>query len=212
MSRHSSPDTATAKRHETDNGRSSPSGNRQDTSQQEQREQEQFALDSRRVALAGVAAAALVLLGLLVINMTSGSDARQLLDGLLPVIRSLSGGIMTATTTILALMLTMLSMTNSSVDARFNSTFYARIRQLALADTVVFVAGVMLLMATSLPLTDARLANIPESFYQYIYIGLMVGAALVTGGIVAVTLLLYNAIAGVMRAMHPQKESELTQG
>lgn len=180
----------------------------QSTEQSEQEDQALLIKDVRRAAIGGVLAAAAILLGALVINLTTEGDARLLLESMLPSVRILCSGIMTATTTILALMLTMLSMSNTS-EIRFKETYYKRVRQIALVDTAVFAGGVILLLTTSLPFEESL--SVGANWYQISYAGILLAAAILGGGVLGVMLLLYGALIGVISVLHPDKSSELTR-
>lgn len=78
--------------------------------------------DTRRAAIFGIIAAGAILAGSWIINATSGSAPRVLLESMLPSVRSLCSAVMTASSTILALMLTMLSL-SSGQDLKFKPDY-----------------------------------------------------------------------------------------
>lgn len=93
--------------------------------------------------------------------------------------RFLYSSVMTATATIMALMLTMLSVSRAR-EGTFKAVHYDRVRQIALVDTVTFAAAIILGYAAVL------------------------GRALIS-----IILLLYNAITDMMSVVHPDQASKM---
>lgn len=162
--------------------------------------------EQRQAIVGGVIAGVIALGGMLLINVSSGSEARLLLEAMLPSIRFLCSAVMTASATILALMLTMLSFSGQQ-DARLKSSHYERVRQIALVDTITFAAAIILLLILSLPLAESQ--DVPPSWYTVVYYLTMFYAAALGGALISIVLLLYNAIVDMIRVIHPEARSEL---
>ena len=162
--------------------------------------------DQRQAILGGVVAGIIVLAGMFLINVSSGSEARFLLEAMLPSVRFLCSAVMTASATILALMLTMLSFSGQR-EAQLKTTHYERVRQIALVDTITFAAAIILLLILSLPLAESQ--DVPQSWYTVVYYLTMFYAAALGGALISIVLLLYHAIVDMIRVMHPEARSEL---
>jgi hypothetical protein len=113
---------------------------------------------------------------------------------------------MTASATILALMLTLLAF-SSQHDAQLKATHYERVRQIALVDTITFSAAIILLLILSLPLAESQ--DIPQTWYTVVYYLTMVYASALGGALISIVLLLYNAIVDMIRVTQPGAQSKL---
>lgn len=145
-----------------------------------------------RAAVGGGAMAALVMGAIVVVvGSVNSGQARVLLEASLPTTRFLASGVMTASATTLALMLTLLSL-STGVDRTLKRGHYERIRQIAFVDVVAFVGATLLLVVLVVPISDAT--EIPMRWYVGIYYGVSLLAAALGGVLVAVMLLLYAAV------------------
>lgn len=173
----------------------------------EENDQRTISIDTKRAAIGGVVSAAVALTGVLIVNISSGSEARILLEGMLPSIRFLSSAVSTATATILALMLTMLSVSRAR-EEKFKPTHYNRVHQIALVDTVTFAAAIILLLFVSIPISQSQ-NEVPAIFYTILYYLILGYAAVLGGALVSIVFMLYNAITDMVRVVHPTRESNL---
>lgn len=136
-------------------------------------------------------------------NITQG-EAINNLQEIRPTLRFTASAAMTATATVLALMLTLLSFT-SRTEHRLKTYHYERIRWIARFSAGTFIAAVVLLMFLNLPINNSE-----ESFaglYDSIYTFLIVYAALLGGAIITVVLLLYEAVMDIIILVHPSLDS-----
>ena len=160
-----------------------------------------------RVALIGGVFSALVMGAIsFAVGGLSGYEARLLLESAMPTTRFLCSAVMTASATTLALMLTLLSMSLGSERA-LRSEHYERIRQIALVDVVAFIGATVLLVAHIVPVGDS--GGIPVGWYDAIYYGAAVVAALLGGVLVAVMLLLYAAVRDLITTFGPGDDMPL---
>lgn len=178
------------------------------SSDQEARQERQqlLALDTRRAIVGGVVAAVIAALGILGIRVGSGIALRGMLQAMLPSTRFLCSAVMTATATILALMLTLLSF-SSNTDRRIKSTHYERVRQIALIDSIVFIGAIFLLLFITIPLEESL--QVPDFLYSGLYYVILVYSALLGGALITIVLMLYNAVKDLISIVHPAKESGL---
>lgn len=165
--------------------------------------------DTKRAAIGGSVAAAVALTGMLVVNFSTGSEARLLLEGMLPSIRFLCSAVMTASATILALMLTLLSF-SSAQSGRLKARHYNRVRQIAQVDSATFAAALVLLLLVSIPLAEP--SEVPANWYSIVYYIAVVYTASLGGALITVVLMLYNAITDLILVIHPSKTSDLVAG
>lgn len=153
---------------------------------------------------AGVAAALLALGGMLGVGRVGQGEAIALLHSILPTVRFLCSGVMTATATILALMLTMLGIAYQS-NEKLTRLHYRRIRIIAVLDTAAFIGSTLLLLWLAIPLEQSEPVHRAMEAIYYAVTGL---AAALGGLLVVVVLLLYEALHHMIR--HAETGDHLT--
>lgn len=162
--------------------------------------------DTRKPAIAGAAAGIVGLTALLAIGQIGDSEGRVLIEGTLPTTRFLLSSLITASATILALMLTVMSFTRSS-DRQLSDNFFAHIRSIAFYDTLAFVGAVLFLLILSVPLEHGQ--NVPPTAYDILYYAMVVASCLLAGTVVTIVVRLYQAVdemivaIGIGKADHP---------
>lgn len=147
---------------------------------------------------AGIAAVLLVFAGAYFVGQATAFESRQLLDAIMPTSRFLFSGVMTATSTILALMLTLLGMTTGT-NQRVAATFYRRIQQIAFYNMLLLVMSVVFLVLHCVPITESD--EIPGWWYPAVYYFLLSASAVTAGGMVTVVLALYGAVRDLIHAL-----------
>ena len=165
------------------------------------------ALHGLAPAVIGGCLVALFLAGLaLTIGRVSASEAEFLLESLLPTARFLGSGVLTASATTLALMLTLLGL-SANIDDTLADAHYGRVRLIALIDTIAFIGATMLLMMIVIPFSDA--AEVEARVYVVVYYALVIGSALIGGTMVTVILMIYRTIADMTDLFITGVESRL---
>lgn len=150
--------------------------------------------DLRLASAGGVAAAVIGFGGMALVGTASAFEARRLLDAVLPTARFAASAYVAGGATILALMLTLITFSISH-ELQFRESHYKRIREISGLTTAVIVASIILLMFLSFPLGEA---DVDRGWYLWVYYGVLLGGA-VTGGIfIAVILMLFYAIRGLI--------------
>ncbi len=144
--------------------------------------------------MGGGIAAVIAGLGVGTTGVASGAEARALLESVLPTIRFLSSTVIAASATILALMLTILNL-SQGFDRPLRSEHYQRVRQISLLAAVTIVAGTILLLFLSIPIGDSEVLS---GWYEPIYYAIVVTSSLVGGAQVAVVLMLLRAVNGLI--------------
>lgn len=173
----------------------------------EQQGERTLFLGAKRAFVGGVLAAAIALGGQwLVGQVYSGAEARRLIEAMVPSARAVGSSVVTASGTILALMLTMLSLTNQAKTS-FASIFYKRIERIGLLSTIALVMGILVLLFLSIPLHESK--NLSNSWYRGVYYALIALTASLAGLLVGIVLMLLNAMTSliaVLRSAAPNEE------
>jgi hypothetical protein len=152
----------------------------------------------------GVVAAVLLLVVLLMVGRLGPSEAVSQLRSSASSIRFLASTAAGAAATILALMLTVLSLTYSP-DTRFRPVHYKRIRNISLFSTVALTLGIFVLLLLATPLESAE--NLPSVAYSGLYYTVAVASSILGGLMVAIMLMLYRAITGLIDYFSPAGEN-----
>lgn len=158
-------------------------------------------LGARRALIGGLIAGGIALGAQVMIGQIySGAEARQLLEAIIPSARALGGGIVTASASILALMLTLLSLSHQT-SSQFEALFFKRIQRIALFNTISLASSILLLLLMTMPFTESN--NAPDAWYTVAYYAFIVIAAGLSGLFIAAVLMLYNAVEGIVRVLRP---------
>ena len=175
---------------------------------QNQSEKKKFSL-TKTALVGGIFTAGVTICGQWLIGMIySGFEARRLLETMIPTTRTLCFAIITASSTILALMLTLLSLTNQ-VDSDFDATFYRRVERVGLLSTITLITSILLLSFINMPLQESN--DLPSSWFTTIYYLVIGFSAGIAGLLVAVVLLLFTTISGLIDVICPSPEDEESQ-
>ena len=142
-------------------------------------------------------------MGTYLLGSISDYEAIDNLQEIRPTLRFTASGSMTATATILALMLTLLSFTQQS-ERKLLAYHYNRIWWIARFAAIVFIASLVLLMTLNVPITNAT--DTFAGFYNIVYYVLLIYTALIGGLLISIILLLYQASRDIILIAHPDKE------
>lgn len=164
-----------------------------------------------RKALTGGVIAGVIALSAqwLVGQIYSGWEARRLLEAVISSALFFGSSIVTGAATILALMLTMLGLTKSW-DNDFDALFFKRIERIGLVATISLILGVLLLLFLSIPIQESD--DVPSSWFTTIYYILISYIAVLSGLIVGVVLMLFNAITSLIDVVRPSMDEDVTEG
>lgn len=159
-----------------------------------------------RLAAIGGGVAALVMgVGLVTIGvstLTSG-NAQRLLEATLPTARALFTTAMIASSTTLALMLTMLGMTS---DEPVKSRFYGQIRQASTLAVGVFAVATVVVLLLSIPFREG---DGGQTLYTVLFFVISGVGALVGGALVAVMITLHQAVGSLIGLVDDDADSEI---
>lgn len=168
----------------------------------EQKGKHTLFIGSKKALLGGVLAAAIALAGQWLIGQVySGYEARRLLEAMTTSAHYLGGAVVTASATIIALMLTMLSLTNQA-KKDFETVFYKRIERIGVLATISLIGGILLLLFLSVPLQEAD--TVPSRWFTSIYYVLISFLAILSGLLVAIVLMLLNAMTSLIDVVRPE--------
>ena len=166
---------------------------------------------NKRALFGGIIATIFTGLGAFALGSISGYEAKQLIKSSLPGFNMLCNTIVLASATILALLLTLISVSSAS-KSKLNKSHYKHIILIAKIDTIVFVAAMIIFQFFNLPVMEAE--NVPSSWYTYIYYSTLVVSSILSGGLISVVLMLFNAVASIIKVVglgiedHPLIEKE----
>ncbi len=139
----------------------------------------------------GAIATIVMLLGTYIIGFVSQYQAKELIGAIMPTIRFLCSAIMTASATIIALMLTLLGY-SFNMEKKFADEFFQRIKVIAFYDTVILAFSTSLLVLHCFPIMKS--VSVPSSWYFAGYYFLLISSTILGGGLVSLVTLLYLTI------------------
>jgi hypothetical protein len=151
--------------------------------------------------IGGVIATAFTVIGLVIVGQVySHLELQQLIEAMTPAMQMLGFTTVTATGTIIALMMTMLGLIHQA-DVKFKSSFYHSIRRIALFSTIDFIASVLLLSLVGIPFGEAD--TVPAWWLNLLYYALILANALISGMLVTIILMLYEVVKSMINALKP---------
>lgn len=143
----------------------------------------------------GIVATIVMGAGTFIIGAVSGYKAEELLGTSLSAINVLCNTVILSSSTILALMLTLLSLSRAA-NSKLNKEHYHRVLTLAKADTILIIAAIFTFLMLNLPIIESE--GVPRSWYSIIYYVSLCMNAILGGGFIAVVTMLYSTIANVI--------------
>ena len=175
-------------------------------SKDENKGKERLFIGSKKALIGGVLAAAIALGGQWLIGQIySGYEARKLLEAMSSSAHYLGSAVVTASATIIALMLTMLSL-SSQADDDFDTVFYKRIERIGVLATISLTGGILLLLFLSVPFQEAD--GVPNRWFTTIYYVLITFLAVLSGLLVAIVLMLLNAMTSLIDVVRPSANED----
>ena len=158
--------------------------------------------DTYQAVIGGGLAAVLSVTGVILTGQVSGFEARRLLEAIMPSIHFLSSSVLMASATIMALMLTLLSLSKGT-NTTLRPIHYQRIQRTSLLDALAFIGSVVLLMFVSIPLGESQ--EVVSDWYVPIYYMLLLFAAALGGLLVTIVLSIYNIINSMIYLLSPEE-------
>lgn len=153
-------------------------------------------MNTRKVSITGAVIAGLFMgLAAFLLGGLHGNEAVNLLEDSLDGLSLLCNTVTLAGATILALLLTLLSV-SLGTSAKLKKSHYVQIKRLAKADTVVLISSIIIFQLFNIPITEAE--NIPTEVYRWIYWGVLGVTSLLSGAMVFIVLLLYTTFINIV--------------
>ncbi|MDO6760206.1 hypothetical protein Q4566_08365 [Tamlana sp. 2_MG-2023] len=144
----------------------------------------------------GLVATLIVGAGAFILGSVSGYEAKQLLEGSLSGINTLCNTVVLASATILALLLTLLSV-SSNTKSKLTDDHYRHILTIAKTDTIVLVTSMIIFQIFNIPIAEAD--SVPQSWFTIVYYLSLGLSAIVSGGLIVVVLMLYYTVASIIK-------------
>lgn len=151
---------------------------------------------NQRSIFGGIIAALLTGTGVFLLGNVSGYEAKNLIKSSLPGINMLCNTIALASATILALLLTVLAISSGS-KSKLKKYHYLQVMAIAKLDAALFITSIMLFQIFNIPITESD--QLPTSWYSNIYWATLFVSSLLSGGIVAVILMLYSTVINIIK-------------
>ncbi len=149
----------------------------------------------KRAIIGGIVSTLIMALGTYILGEVSGYKAKELLATSLSGINMLCNTVILGSSTILALMLTLLGLSRNA-ESHLTNTHYQNVLLIAKADTIIIIVSVITLLLFNLPITEAD--DLPQDWFTIIYYISLIMAALIGGGFIALITMLYGTIANVI--------------
>ncbi|MGJ8592916.1 MAG: hypothetical protein ACSHXF_10230 [Aquaticitalea sp.] len=151
---------------------------------------------NQRALYGGIIAALITGLGAFILGNLSGYEAKVLIKTSLPGINTLCNTVVLASATILALLLTLLSVSSGS-KSKLKDDHYTQVLRIARIDTTVFIVAMICFQLFNLPITEAE--DVPSSWYATIYFITLGMSSLLSGALISVVIMLYNAVVNIIK-------------
>ena len=151
---------------------------------------------NKKALFGGIIGTIIAGLGGFLVGNVSGYEAKELIRTSLPGINTLCNTIVLASATILALLLTLLSV-SSSTSNKLKKEHYTHVLLIAKIDTIVFVASMIIFQLLNIPITESE--SVPNSWFSTIYYVSLIASSILSGGLISVVLMLYNAVTSIIR-------------
>ena len=149
----------------------------------------------KRAIVGGVVSTLVMGSGTFILGQISGYKAMELLKNSMSGINMLCNTVTLGSTTILALMLTLLGLSRSS-ESRLTDRHYKDVLVIAKADTILIVVAVITFLMLNLPIQESE--GVASNWYDTIYYVSLGMASLLGGGFIAVVMMLYGTITNVI--------------
>ncbi|EDP97933.1 hypothetical protein U8527_18240 [Kordia algicida OT-1] len=153
-------------------------------------------LKSHKISLfGGLIAASFTGIGVFLLGNISGYQAKQLLESSLSGLNMLCNTIVLASATILALLLTLLSISSGSKNT-LKKKHYKQVLTIARFDVILFISALMLFQFFNMPIIESD--EVPTSWFSIIYWLNIIFSSIISGMMITVILMLYRAVTNII--------------
>ncbi len=150
---------------------------------------------SKRAIIGGLISLVVILLGTFLMGKLSGYEAKVLIKNSISGLNTLCNTIALASATILALLLTLLSI-SSAADSKLKKAHYVNVIQIAKLDTAVFIASVVAFLLFNLPITESE--NVPANWFNIIYYFSLGISSVLSAALIMVVIMLYDTVRSII--------------
>ena len=126
----------------------------------------------------------------------SGYEAKELIKVSISGLNTLCNTIVLASATILALLLTVLGLSNKT-SSELREGHYLNIMTIAKVDTSVFVGSLLFFVLFNLPVVESE--NIPANWYEIIYYITLALSGIISAALIVVVLMLYATVINIIK-------------
>lgn len=154
-----------------------------------------FLKNNRNAIYGGVLATIFTGLGIFFLGNVSGYEAKHLIKVSLSGLNMLCNTIVLASATILALLLTLLSVSHGS-QKTLKKRHYKQVLGIAKFDVLVFISSLILFQFFNIPIAESD--NVPTSWFTIIYWATLGSTSIISGMMITVILMLYNAVTNLI--------------
>ncbi|HEA21987.1 hypothetical protein LCGC14_0433960 [marine sediment metagenome] len=151
---------------------------------------------TKRALVGGSISLLVIAAGSYLLGHLSGYEAKVLIKNSLDGLNTLCNTIALASATILALLLTLLSL-SSSTQSKLKKEHYIHVMQIARIDTGVFIASVMAFLLLNLPITESD--SVPENWFATVYYISLGISSVLSAALIVVVLMLYNTVVNIIK-------------
>ncbi len=149
----------------------------------------------KRAIVGGIVSTVVMGAGTFILGQISGYKALELLKNSMSGINMLCNTVILGSTTILALMLTLLGISRES-ESRLTDRHYKDVLMIAKSDTILIVAAVITFLLLNLPISESK--EVSSTWFEAIYYVSLGMASLLGGGFIAVVMMLYGTITNII--------------
>ncbi len=149
----------------------------------------------KRAIIGGVVSTLIMATGAIILGEISGYQAKALLASSISGMNMLCNTVILGSSTILALMLTLLSLSRGA-ESNLTKTHYRNVLMIAKSDTILIIVAVITFLLLNLPITEAD--ELPGTWFTTIYYVSLGMASIVGGGFIAIVTMLYGTIANII--------------
>ncbi|RKS53097.1 hypothetical protein BC962_1343 [Gillisia mitskevichiae] len=149
----------------------------------------------KRAIVGGVVSTIIMGIGTYILGEMSGYKAKELLSTSLSGINMLCNTVILGSSTILALMLPLLSLSTGS-NSRLTKVHYSHVLTIAKFVTILIIVSVITFLMLNLPITESE--EVPSSWFTIIYYISLGMASILGGGFIAIVTMLYETISNVI--------------
>ncbi len=165
-----------------------------------------FIKNNRTSIYGGLLATTFTGLGIFLLGNISGYEAKYLLKVSLSGLNMLCNTIILASATILALLLTLLSVSFGSKDP-LKERHYTYVLSIAKFDVILFISALVLFQFFNIPIMESD--NVPLPWFNIIYWATLVSTSIISGMMIMVILMLYKAVTNIIAIIGLEEDHPL---